>query len=117
MGRVLNLAGQPVRDAYCRGLAGQCAQTVHPPERPHPAPLNPNFDGAAILKTVAEGRYPFKTIKHTAYPAGPDMMRRPAHIHFQVTGREDRLVTQMYFVGNPYNTTDPFLNSADARIF
>jgi protocatechuate 3,4-dioxygenase beta subunit len=36
---------------------------------------------------------------------------RPAHIHFQVSGRQDKLVTQMYFEGDPYNKTDPFLNS------
>jgi protocatechuate 3,4-dioxygenase beta subunit len=76
--------------------------------------LDPNFDGAATLKTDAEGRYRFKTIKPVAYPAGPNMMR-PAHIHFQVTGRQDRLVTQMYFVGDPYNAADPFLNSAGRK--
>lgn len=37
---------------------------------------------------------------------------RPAHIHFQVSGRQDKIVTQMYFDGDPYNKTDPFLNSA-----
>ena len=37
---------------------------------------------------------------------------RPAHIHFQVSGRQDKIVTQMYFEGDPYNKTDPFLNSA-----
>ena len=37
---------------------------------------------------------------------------RPAHIHFQVSGRHDRLVTQMYFEGDPYIAADPFLNSA-----
>lgn len=39
-------------------------------------------------------------------------MIRPAHIHFEVYGRQDKLVTQMYFEGDPYNTTDPFLQSA-----
>jgi protocatechuate 3,4-dioxygenase beta subunit len=37
---------------------------------------------------------------------------RPAHIHFQVSGRQDKIVTQMYFEGDPYNKTDLFLNSA-----
>jgi protocatechuate 3,4-dioxygenase beta subunit len=37
---------------------------------------------------------------------------RPAHIHFQVSGRQDRLVTQMYFEGDPYNDTDRFLQTA-----
>ena len=64
----------------------------------------------AILTTDAQGRYRFKTIKPAAYPAGPDRMR-PAHIHFQVSGRQDKIVTQMYFEGDPYNNADPFLNS------
>ena len=42
--------------------------------------------------------------------AGPNRMR-PAHIHFQVSGRQDKIVTQMYFDGDPYNDADPFLNS------
>jgi protocatechuate 3,4-dioxygenase beta subunit len=36
---------------------------------------------------------------------------RPAHIHFQVSGRQDKIVTQMYFEDDPYNNVDPFLNS------
>ena len=36
---------------------------------------------------------------------------RPAHIHFQVSGRQDKIVTQMYFEDDPYNSADPFLNS------
>jgi protocatechuate 3,4-dioxygenase, beta subunit len=57
------------------------------------------------------GRFGFKTIKPAAYPAGPNTMR-PAHIHFQVSGQQGRLVTQMYFEGDPYNNTDRFLQSA-----
>jgi protocatechuate 3,4-dioxygenase beta subunit len=78
------------------------------------APLDPNFEGSAVLTTDTNGRYRFKTIKPAAYPAGPNTMR-PAHIHFQVSGRQDRLVTQMYFEGHPYNETDPFLNSAGRK--
>ena len=40
---------------------------------------------------------------------------RSAHIHFQVSGKQDRLVTQLYFEGDPYNASDPFLNSAGRR--
>jgi len=114
MGRVLNLAGQPVRDATVEVWQANAHGRYTHPSDPNTAPLDPNFDGAATLKTDAEGRYRFKTIKPVAYPAGPNMMR-PAHIHFQVTGRQDRLVTQMYFVGDPYNAADPFLNSAGRK--
>lgn len=114
MGRVRNLSGEPVRDAKIEvWQANSYGRYTHPSDT-NPAPLDPNFEGAAVLTTDSEGRYRFKTIKPGAYPAGPNLTR-PAHIHFQVTGRQDRLVTQMYFEDDPYNKTDPFLNSAAAK--
>ena len=114
MGRVLNLSGDPVRNAKIEvWQANAYGRYTHPSDT-NPAPLDPNFEGSALLTTDSEGRYRFKTIKPAAYPAGPNLTR-PAHIHFQVTGRQDRLVTQMYFEDDPYNKTDPFLNSAAAK--
>lgn len=111
MGRVLNLAGEPVRNAKVEvWQANTYGRYAHPRDT-NRAPLDPNFQGAAVLTTDEGGWYRFKTIKPAAYPAGPTMMR-PAHIHFQVSGRQDRLVTQLYFEGDPYNRADPFLNSA-----
>jgi protocatechuate 3,4-dioxygenase beta subunit len=107
MGRVLNLAGEPVRNAKVEvWQANTYGRYTHPSD-PNPAPLDPNFEGSAVLNTDSEGRYRFKTIKPGAYPAAPDRMR-PAHIHFQVSGRQDRIVTQMYFEDDPY--AEPFLN-------
>jgi protocatechuate 3,4-dioxygenase beta subunit len=107
MGQVLSLAGEPVRNAKVEvWQANTYGRYTHPSD-PNPAPLDPNFEGSAVLTTDSEGRYQFKTIKPGAYPAGPNRMR-PAHIHFQVTGRQDRLVTQMYFEDDPY--TEPSLN-------
>jgi len=114
MGRVLNLAGEPVRNAKVEvWQANTYGRYTHPSD-PNPAPLDPNFEGAAVLTTDSEGRYRFKTIKPAAYPVGPDRMR-PAHIHFQVSGRQDKIVTQMYFESDPYNEIDPFLNSSRGR--
>jgi protocatechuate 3,4-dioxygenase beta subunit len=113
-GRVLNLSGEPVRDAKIEVWQANTYGRYRHPSDNNPAPLDPNFDGAGVLTTDAEGRYGFKTIKPGAYPAGPNMMR-PPHIHFQVTGREDRLVTQMYFEHEPYNDTDRLLNSAERK--
>jgi protocatechuate 3,4-dioxygenase, beta subunit len=114
MGRVLNLAGEPVRNAKVEiWQANAYGRYTHPSDT-NPAPLDPNFEGSAILITDVEGRYRFKTIKPAAYPAGPNFMR-PAHIHFQVSGRQDRLVTQMYFENDAYNDSDPFLNSAGRK--
>jgi protocatechuate 3,4-dioxygenase beta subunit len=110
MGRVLNLAGEPVRNAKVEVWQANAHGRYTHPSDPNPAPLDPNFEGAAVLTTDSEGRYRFKTIKPAAYPAGPNRMR-PAHIHFQVSGRQDKIVTQMYFDGDPYNDADPFLSS------
>jgi protocatechuate 3,4-dioxygenase, beta subunit len=110
MGRVLNLAGEPVRNAKVEvWQANSFGRYTHPSD-PNPAPLDPNFEGSAILMTDPDGRYRFKTIKPAAYPAGPTRMR-PAHIHFQVRGRQDKIITQMCFADDPHNKTDPFLNS------
>nr|WP_281721513.1 protocatechuate 3,4-dioxygenase [Nitrosomonas nitrosa] len=114
MGRVLNLKGEPVRNATIEvWQANSHGRYVHSSDR-NPAPLDPNFEGSAVLTTDHDGRYRFKTIKPAAYPAGPDRMR-PAHIHFQISGQQDRLVTQMYFEGDPYNATDRFLQTALER--
>jgi len=111
MGRVINLKGEPVRNAKVEVWQANAHGRYAHPSDPNPAPLDPNFEGSAILTTDSDGRYRFKTIKPAAYPAGPNAMR-PAHIHFQVSGQQDRLVTQMYFEGDPYNNTDRFLQSA-----
>ena len=113
-GRVLNLSGEPVRDAQIEVWQANSYGRYRHPSDTNPAPLDPNFDGAAVLGTDAQGRYGFETIKPGAYPAGPNTMR-PPHIHFQVTGREDRLVTQMYFEGEPYNDADRLLSGAEPK--
>jgi protocatechuate 3,4-dioxygenase, beta subunit len=80
----------------------------------HPAPLDPNFSGAGRCLTDAEGRYRFVTIRPGAYPwRNHHNAWRPAHIHFSVFGRSitQRLVTQMYFPGDPLLGLDPIFNS------
>lgn len=79
-----------------------------------PAPLDPNFGGGGRTITDADGRYRFTTIQPGAYPWGnhPNAWR-PAHIHFSLFGRAftQRLVTQMYFPGDPLFPYDPIFNS------
>lgn len=112
-GRVVNVAGQPVPNATIEvWQANTHGRYTHPSDR-NPAPLDPNFEGYATLNTDAEGRYRFRTIKPGAYPLNPTVMR-PPHIHFEVTGKHNRLVTQLYFAGEPLNDSDPFLQSAGA---
>ena len=79
-----------------------------------PAPLDPNFTGAGRCVTDEEGRYTFTTIKPGPYPWGNHYNAwRPAHIHFSLLGRAfaQRLVTQMYFPGDPFFPYDPIFNS------
>ena len=90
MGRVLNLKGEPVRNAQVEIWQANARGRYTHPSDTNPAPLDPNFEGSAMLTTDNDGRYRFKTIKPAGYPAGPNRMR-PAHIHFQVSGRQDNL--------------------------
>jgi protocatechuate 3,4-dioxygenase beta subunit len=111
MGTVRNGSGEPVGGIRIEvWQANALGRYAHPSDR-NPAALDPNFEGYGALTTDAEGRYRFLTIKPAAYPViGTDMIR-PAHIHFDVMGRADRIVTQMYFEGDPYNDKDRFLQS------
>jgi protocatechuate 3,4-dioxygenase beta subunit len=113
-GRVLDTARRPVPhtliEVWQANAAGRYAHKV---DR-HPAPIDPNFSGAGRCLTNADGRYRFVTIKPGAYPWGnhPNAWR-PAHIHLSIFGRAftERLVTQMYFPGDPLFPADPIFNS------
>jgi len=109
-GRVLTTAGEPVPGVRMEIWQANAAGRYAHPDDTNPAPLDPNFLGYTVLVTGADGSYRFATIKPGAYPAGPNTIR-PAHIHFDLSGTHDRLVTQMYFDGDPYNEKDRFLQS------
>ncbi len=104
MGRVLSLDGKPVAGAVIEiWQANTHGRYTHPNDS-NSAPLDPHFDGFASVTTDGQGRYRFKTIKPGAYPAGNAM--RPPHIHFGISSGQTRLVTQMYFPGEPLNDKD-----------
>ena len=113
-GRVTDTAGRPIRNALVEvWQANAAGRYVHEIDR-HPAPLDPNFSGAGRTLTDEDGRYGFTTIKPGAYPwRNHDNAWRPAHIHFSLFGRAftDRLVTQMYFPGDPLFGADPIFQS------
>jgi protocatechuate 3,4-dioxygenase beta subunit len=103
-GRVLSAGGEPVAGARIEiWQANTHGRYAHPGDR-NPAPLDPNFEGYASIVSDEQGRYRFKTVKPGAYPAGGG--RRPPHIHFAISSRQERLVTQMYFPGEPLNDDD-----------
>jgi protocatechuate 3,4-dioxygenase beta subunit len=110
-GRILNLDGDAVRGiSVTIWQANTFGRYVHAND-PNPAPLDPNFVGCVGIRSDNDGVYRIKTIKPGAYPAGPDWMR-PPHIHFEVHGRFERLITQMYFPDEPLNARDRLLNAA-----
>jgi protocatechuate 3,4-dioxygenase, beta subunit len=110
-GRVIDPTGRPVAGADIEiWQANSVGRYAHPDDT-NPAPLDPNFEGFGAMTTGADGRYQFKTIKPPPYPVTPTRTR-PAHIHFDVKGRHDELITQMYFEGDPYHKADSFLQSA-----
>lgn len=110
-GAIRRLDGTPVAGAEVQVWQANCHGKYRHAGDVNPAPLDPHFDGFAVATTDDQGRYAFTTVKPTAYPTSPTTWR-PAHIHFRVTTALEQLVTQMYFAGDPYNDTDPFLRSA-----
>jgi protocatechuate 3,4-dioxygenase, beta subunit len=113
-GRVVEEDGRAVPETLVEiWQANACGRYRHAGDQ-HPAPLDPNFEGMGRCVTDAEGRFKFITIKPGAYPWGnhPNAWR-PQHIHFSVFGRAftQRLVTQMYFPGDPLFEYDPIFNS------
>ena len=94
--------------------ANACGRYVHWRETAFPAPLDPNFIGVGQCMTNEDGEYRFLTIKPGPYPWGnhPNAWR-PAHIHISILGPSlgSRLVTQMYFEGDPLFPFDPIYNS------
>jgi len=117
-GRVLDEEGRPVPGTLIELWQCNAAGRYHHPVDQPDAPLDPNFTGAGRMVTGADGAYRFLTIKPGAYPwRNTPNAWRPAHIHFGVFGGGfvTRLVTQMYFPGDPLLGYDPIYQStADA---
>jgi protocatechuate 3,4-dioxygenase, beta subunit len=118
-GRVLDEGGRLVRGALIEVWQANAAGRYLHKQDQHNAPLDANFSGCGRTLTDAEGRYRFLSIKPGAYPWGNHANAwRPAHIHFSIFGDGllSRLVTQMYFPGDPLLEYDPIYNSiADER--
>lgn len=114
IGRVVDARGNPVRGAMVD--LWQCnavGRYAHPGDRANPAALDPNFQGFARLASDRDGNFRFRSIMPVAYdtPIG----RRTPHIHFDISGGAERLVTQLYFPGEAGNETDPLLKQASNR--
>lgn len=116
-GRLLDEDGRPVPNALVEvWQANAAGRYIHQADQ-HDAPLDPNFFGGGRCATDAEGHYSFRSIKPGAYPWGNHHNAwRPNHIHFSVFGPgfATRLVTQMYFPGDPLLDLDPIFQATPA---
>ena len=113
-GRVCERDGRPARNVLVEVWQANAAGRYRHDVDRHPAPLDPNFMGAGRCLTDDEGRYRFVTVKPGAYPwQNHPNAWRPAHVHFSLFGRgfTHRLVTQMYFPGDPLFEFDPIFHS------
>ena len=113
-GRVLDEDGRGVGHAMVELWQANAGGRYRHPIDTRDAPLDHDFIGNGRVRTDAEGRYAFTTIKPGAYPVPvPSTWWRPPHVHFSVLGPAtlSRLVTQMYFPGDPLNDYDRILQS------
>jgi protocatechuate 3,4-dioxygenase beta subunit len=113
-GRVIDEDGHPVPHTLVEVWQANAAGRYQHHRDQHDAPLDPNFTGTGRTLTDAQGNYRFVTIRPGAYPwRNHPNAWRPAHIHFSLFGNAfaTRLVTQMYFPGDPLLPFDPIYNS------
>jgi protocatechuate 3,4-dioxygenase, beta subunit len=113
-GRVLDEDGRPIPQTLVEIWQANATGRYAHANDTHDAPLDPNFSGGGRTITDAEGRYRFVTIQPGHYPwRNHPNAWRPAHIHFSLFGHSflSRLITQMYFPGDPLQPFDPIFNS------
>jgi protocatechuate 3,4-dioxygenase beta subunit len=113
-GRVVDEDGLPIRNTLVEiWQANAAGRYLHKNDQ-HDAPLDPNFTGEGRTFTGEDGRYRFVTVRPGAYPWKNHYNAwRPQHIHFSLFGPAfaTRLVTQMYFPGDPLLEFDPIFHS------
>jgi protocatechuate 3,4-dioxygenase, beta subunit len=109
-GRVVTVAGRPVSGALVEIWQANAAGRYAHASAGGDLPVDLGFRGYGAQRTDASGRYRFRTVKPGPYSDGEEM--RAPHIHFQVTGRIDRLVTQLFFEGEPLNESDRWLKAS-----
>jgi protocatechuate 3,4-dioxygenase beta subunit len=103
-GRVLDENGRPVPNALVEVWQANAGGRYRHKRDQYIAPLDPNFGGCGRMLTDADGHYHFRTIKPGPYPWRNQVNDwRPAHIHYSISGAAtaQRLITQMYFAGDP----------------
>ena len=108
-GQVIDQNSNPVEGATVDIWQANAAGRYRHPHDPNPAPLDPGFQGWAIVQSGKKGMFQFKTIVPGSYPVNEEWVR-PPHIHFKVSKRGySELITQMYFPENELNKSDRLL--------
>jgi protocatechuate 3,4-dioxygenase beta subunit len=113
-GRVLDENNRPVPSTLVEFWQANAGGRYRHVSDTYVAPIDPNFGGCGRALTDAEGYYHFRTIKPGPYPFRNYVNSwRPSHIHFSLfgSGFAQRLITQMYFEGDPLIPQDPILNT------
>jgi protocatechuate 3,4-dioxygenase beta subunit len=113
-GRLADVAGKPICGARIEIWQANAEGRYSHPSDGNPAPLDRNFAGYGVARTEADGEFCFRTVFPRGYPVVPGWDRAP-HIHFLITGRRDRHVTQMWFPDDPLNQQDRLLMNLGAR--
>ena len=104
-GTVFDHDGRPIAGAKLDlWQANALGRYMHGGDMRQDLPLDPNFQGSAVLITDSEGRYRYRTIRPGIYAFGGTP--RPRHIHFDISSRQARLTTQMYFPGEKENALE-----------
>ena len=111
IGRVIDRAGRPVAGAVVEIWQANAHGRYHHPRDRRNVPIDPYFQGWGHDRSDDDGAYRFLTIRPPPYPASADWTR-PAHIHFAIHGPGfERLITQMYFAGDPHLASDRIFNA------
>ncbi|HWA81404.1 MAG TPA: protocatechuate 3,4-dioxygenase subunit beta [Acetobacteraceae bacterium] len=117
-GMVSDEEGRPVTETMIELWQANAAGRYRHPADQHDAPIDPYFRGVGRVFTDAQGRYRFVSVRPGSYPwRNHDNAWRPSHIHFSLFGTSfaQRLITQMYFEGDPLLVSDPIFNSIPDR--
>ena len=115
-GRVLDQTGRPVPNCLIEVWQANAGGRYRHKNEAYLAPLDPNFGGCGRMVTDENGAYEFRTVTPGPYPWPNGMADwRPAHIHFSLMGQafSQRLITQMYFEGDPMIWQCPIVGSID----
>lgn len=113
-GRVLDENARPVANTLVEIWQANAGGRYRHKKDAYLAPIDPNFGGCGRTLTDANGHYVFRTIKPGAYPWRNWVNNwRPAHIHLSVFGTAfaQRLITQLYFEGDPLIAKCPIVNA------